>query len=137
MGMRIDPEWAHEKLRIPVAEEGKPALGDSKKAEPPPAAPPVAAASRVVAAAIEPVPVIPDQAAVDAALGAIPPDVLQGAMDTLLAPVLAAIDGASGYEGAMAALSALYPQMDAAKLESLLARAMFAAEVWGAAHGDA
>ena len=139
MGMRIDLEWAHEKLRIPVAEEGKPALGD-KPAAPTPAGPapaPVAAASRVVAAAIEPVPEIADQAAVDAALAAIPSEVLHGAMDTLLAPVLSAIDGADSYEGAMVALSTLYPQMDAAALERLLSRAMFAAELWGAAHGDA
>ena len=37
----------------------------------------------------------------------------------------------------MVALSTLYPQMDAAALERLLSRAMFAAELWGAAHGDA
>lgn len=140
IGMRIDREWAHEKLRIPQAEAGKPALGDAVPTPPkPPASPapaPVAAASVVVAAAMAPEPGIPDQAAVDEALNALPGDVLHGAMAQILAPVLAAIDGADSYEGAMAALSALYPQMDAARLESLLARAMFAAEVWGAAHGD-
>jgi phage gp29-like protein len=142
VGMHIPRDWAHEKLRIPVADDKEPALQiarpdlvvppDMRQRSPAP----TAAASRIVAAAVEAAPSIPEQTAVDDALNALPPEVLQGAMDKMLAPVFAALDSADSYEGGMAALSALYPQMDAAALESLLARAMFAAEVWGAAHGD-
>lgn len=142
VGMHIPRDWAHEKLRIPVADDKEPALQIARPdlVVPPDmrqrSAAPTAAASRIVAAAVEAAPSIPDQTAVDDALNALPPEVLQGAMDKMLAPVFAALDAADSYEGGMAALSALYPQMDAAALESLLARAMFAAEVWGAAHGD-
>jgi len=77
-----------------------------------------------------------DQAAVDTALRALPADAMQSAMAKMLAPVLAALDGADGYDGAMTALAELYPEMDTDALERMLARVMFAADVWGSAHAN-
>jgi phage gp29-like protein len=56
---------------------------------------------------------------------------LQAAMQGLFAPLLQAIDGATNFEDALAAAEGAYPQMDKAKLQSLLARAMFGAEAFG------
>lgn len=143
VGMRIKTEWAHEKLAIPLAGEEdevltvaapaevlnpelRPAPGKNTPVDP-------AALAALSAAAGQ---VIPDQAAVDAALDAIPPEVLQAQMEQIIGPLLAALQGAGGYEEAMAILAGKYPALDAGKLEAMLARAMFAAEVWGAAHGE-
>lgn len=73
-----------------------------------------------------------DQAAIDAALVAISPDVMQAQMEQFIGPLLAALQNAGGYEEAMAVLAGKFPTLDAGKLESLLTRAMFAAELWGA-----
>lgn len=59
------------------------------------------------------------------------PSDLQDAMTGLFEPLLQAIEGASTYEDALAAAEAAYPRMDTAKLQSLLARAMFGAETFG------
>lgn len=79
-------------------------------------------------------PEIPDQAALDAAIDAIPADNLQAMGEAMLAPILALLDAADGFEAALTALATRYPDMDTARLEDLLARAMFAAELWGHAH---
>lgn len=79
---------------------------------------------------------VSDQAAIDAALGAIPPEVLQAQMEQMIGALLDELDRAGGFDAALAILADKYPQLSADKLESLLARAMFASELWGAAHGD-
>lgn len=71
------------------------------------------------------------QAAIDAALQGITDAELQAAVADILGPLLAAIEGADDYQSALAAAEAAYPQMDSAKLQSLLARAMFGAETFG------
>ncbi len=71
------------------------------------------------------------QQAIDDALAAIPDADLQDAMAGLMAPLLAAIDDASSFEEALAAAEAAYPKMDGARLQALLARAMFGAEAFG------
>ncbi len=144
VGMQIPVSWAHDKLRIPepngqeaVLKVATPAdvLKPSMRPEPGKQTPVDPAKLAALSAGGEAV--IPDQAALDAALDAIPPEVLQAQMDQMLGGLLAALEAAGSYEEGMAILAGKYPQLDAGKLESLLARAMFAAEVWGAAHGDA
>lgn len=54
-------------------------------------------------------------------------------MSEALDPVLAAIDGASGYEDALARLAAL-PGMDSARLIDALVKGMFAARAIGDVH---
>lgn len=73
-----------------------------------------------------------DQAALDAAIGEIPPEALQAQMQQILGPILKDLETAGGYEEGMAALANRYPQLDAGRLEKLLAQAMFVAELWGA-----
>lgn len=96
---------------------------------------PVAAGDKNAAAFSETVtPAIPDQAALDAAINAIPAENMQAMSEAMLAPILKLIDEAGSFEEALAALAARYPDMDSARIEDLLARALFAAELWGYAH---
>lgn len=71
------------------------------------------------------------QQAIDQAIAAIPESALQEAMADLLEPLLAAIDAADTYEDALAEAEAAYPSMDKARLQHLLARAMFGGEAYG------
>lgn len=71
------------------------------------------------------------QQAIDDAIAAVKDAELQSAMAGIFEPLLAAIEGADTYEDALAAAEAAYPRMDTAKLQSLLARAMFGAEAFG------
>jgi phage gp29-like protein len=79
----------------------------------------------------EPAGLLAGQRAIDAAVAAMPNEALQAAVEGLLAPLLAAIDGAKSFEEALAAAEAAYPDMDPAKLQHLLATAMFSAEAYG------
>lgn len=78
----------------------------------------------------------PGQVAIDAAIAAVPDAELQAAMRGLLDPLLAAIEASDSYEDALAAAEAAYPRMDKARLQSLLARAMFGAETFGRTEPD-
>lgn len=132
--MRIPLEWAHEKLRIPIAKEDEPLLGSTPTPENNKPAEKIAVATAALSAA----PAAPsDQAALDAALDAIPADALQALSEGMLRPVLAALEAAGGFEEALAALAARFPEMDGARIEEALGRAMFAAEMWGYAHAGA
>lgn len=73
----------------------------------------------------------PDQTALDAAIEAIAPDLLQGQAVTALKPVIAMITASVDYAEVHAALADIFPSMDTQQLEETLARAMFVAEVWG------
>lgn len=73
-----------------------------------------------------------DQAAIDAALTAIPAETMQAQMAQLLSPLFSELENAGGYEAAMELLAGKFPALDAGKLESLLARALFVSELWGA-----
>lgn len=73
----------------------------------------------------------PGQQAIDAAISAVPGADLQEAMAGLVEPLLAAIEGADSFEDALAAAQSAFPKMDVAKLQAILARAMFGAETFG------
>lgn len=73
------------------------------------------------------------QQAIDDALAAIPEADMQEAMAGIMEPLFAAIEASSSYEEALAAIQAAYPKMDTAKLQALLANAMFGAEAFGMA----
>lgn len=135
--------------------------GWRKKAEPPPPAPPAAPGVPGVPGATgapKPAPApgpgatpavapvqfaerdapddAPGQLAIDAAIAAVPDAELQAAMRGLLGPLLDAIDASDSYEDALATAEAAYPRMDKARLQSLLARAMFGAETFGRTEPD-
>ena len=76
------------------------------------------------------------QQAIDDAISAVTDAELQDAMRGVLAPLLAAIDGASSFEDALAQAEAAYPRMDKSLLQSLLARGMFGAETFGRVTND-
>lgn len=81
-------------------------------------------------------PSVPDQAAIDAALDAIPAENMQAMSEAMLEPILKLLDEAGSFEEALAAIAKRYPDMDSTRIEDLLARAMFAAELWGGARRD-
>ena len=73
----------------------------------------------------------PDQTALDAAIEAIAPDLLQGQAVAALKPVLDLIAASADYADVFAALADTFPTMNSQQLEETLARAMFVADVWG------
>ncbi len=72
------------------------------------------------------------QLAVDEAIAAVKDEKLREAMRGVMEPLLQAIEGASSFEEALAAAEAAYPKLDKSALQSLLARALFGAETFGA-----
>lgn len=71
------------------------------------------------------------QIAMDNAASGIPDDALRAQMDKAIKPVMDMISGAASMDDIMKKLSGIYPDMDASGLEDTLARALFAADVWG------
>jgi len=77
--------------------------------------------------------ILSGQAAIDRA-GAAPSDAaLQAQAERVLAPVLELVKGGADYAEIMAKLVEVFPAMDAAGLEELLARAIFVGDLWGRA----
>lgn len=72
-----------------------------------------------------------DQVALDDAISALPPAPLQAAMEQALKPVVQFIQKGGDPQEAMARIADVYPEMDTAFLEDMLARAIFVAEIWG------
>lgn len=140
VGLKVPRAWAQEKLRIPEPGEKDEVLAVARPemAVPPelrqPTAPVQGKAALVAlnAGTGAADPAFPDQTALDDAVNEIPAEALQAQMQQILGPILQDLEAAGGYEEAMAALAARYPEMDASRLEKLLARAMFVAELWGA-----
>ena len=72
----------------------------------------------------------PDQAALDQALNALSGEEIDTAMAEVVKPLLQAIAEHTP-DQVLDLLAAKYPEMNAAKLEEMMARAYFVAEVWG------
>lgn len=127
IGLRIDPEWAHEKLRIPAPPEGKPALGEKVGAgetggEGKPKAALAALAAGTPAPTItEPVAALTDRLAQDAAPAVV------GWLETIRA-MLATAESLEEFE---ARLLAAYGDLDAATLTKLMAEGFAVAELAG------
>jgi phage gp29-like protein len=150
----IPVSWVHEKGRIPVPKDGEATVGgetpDALKDKTKAALAALAAYGFdgkeqhpwvLRSTAVTPVtggnpretPPFADQAALDAAIDAIPPQNLQAMSEALLAPILKLLDEAGDFDQALALLAEQYPRLDTATLEGLLGRAMFAAELHGRA----
>jgi phage gp29-like protein len=78
-----------------------------------------------------------DQVALDAAINALPAEPLQAAMEKALKPVVQFIQKGGDPQEAMARIADVYPEMDTAFLEDMLARAIFVAEIWGRLSAEA
>lgn len=147
IGMRIPVAWAHERLRVPLPEGDEAVLGAPVPAPAPagePATPPApggqptaAPAALSAALALEagapraPDSAAADQAVLDAALANLPGADIHAAMQALLAPAIAALQAGETPDEAGDALLAAFPSLDSGALETLLARAIFVADVWG------
>jgi len=150
VGLKIKRAWAHEKLSIPEPEADdelltvpQPVLGMPPELRPPgglirPGAK-TAANSRMRYVAVmtnERGEVIyPDQHMLDQAVDTLPADRIDDAMAKLLAPVIEAIRNGATPDDAVEQLLAAQPDMDSTEIAELLARAMFAADIWGRIHG--
>lgn len=147
IGMRIPPEWAHDKLRIPQAGEKDPVLA-AAPAQPVPAAPKkdtppakLAALQSSLLAALKAMPqqsqTFPDQLAIDAALSYVSED-LQRQTAQWLKPALAALQATSSPEEALALLGGAHPLVEESDLVEALARVMFVCQLvgWDAVQGE-
>lgn len=145
VGLRIPVAWAQDKLRIPLPEGDEAVLGAPAApaapapggGQPPAKLPPAglaalaalaAGAAGATAAAPE---TDPDQAVLDAALANLPGADIDAAMQAVLAPAIAALRAGETPDQAGDALLAAFPKLDSGALETLLARAIFVADVWG------
>lgn len=134
MGMRIKRGWAHQKLKIPEADEGDDDIlvvprgelavpPEERPRETPPAQP---AKTQLRAQ--------PGAAAQPDTLDQLADDMLaewQEGMGELIDPVQAALAGATSFEDFSRALEAGLAEIQPGKLVDLLARGTFAARVWG------
>jgi phage gp29-like protein len=161
LGMRIKADWAHEKLRIPIADEKDevlksapaPAAPDPNAPPVPPAPPPGAKAQAKLTAELiatlgalkagaegqagddemrGPAPDLSGLKAIDDALAALNAPDLDRQAAGLLEPVVRAIMGADSFEGMQAALDAAIEQQDVGVLATALHRVGFAAHWLGA-----
>lgn len=161
LGMRIKADWAHEKLRIPIADEGDemlrsapaPAAPDPN-APPAPAVPPAPGAKAQAKLTAEliatlgalkagaegeagddemrgPAPDLSGLKAIDDALAALSAPDLDRQAAGLLDPVVRAIMGADSFEGMQAALDAAIELQDVGALATALHRVGFAAHWLG------
>ena len=127
--MDIPAAWAHEKLKIPQAEEGEKVLAAKPQAVAEPAALTASAKAKDGPASSG----YADQDAIDAIQ---PDDALADAAEALLAPLIAEIENGLTPEELQERLGDLYPQLDETRLAELLARAFFIADLWGRAHAE-
>lgn len=122
MGFELDESYVQEKYGQGWKKKKTPAAGDPGK--------PSGTANFSEGSALSE---SAGQQAIDDALAAIPEADMQEAMAGIMEPLFAAIEASSSYEEALAAIQAAYPKMDTAKLQALLANAMFGAEAFGMA----
>lgn len=130
---RIKVEWVHDKLGIPMAEDGDEVLTIAQPDMVLPPAERVKQQAKLAALSTVPVPDddYPDQAALDAAVSSISAETLQAFAQSAIAPVVEMLKQHADPVEAMQALAVIFPDMDTAALQEALARAMFVAEVWG------
>lgn len=134
-GVRIPERWVRQRLGIPDPAEDEPVLGGAQ----PPAAPDteINSAQLVACNAGTADDAPPDQQALDDALAAIPPEMLMRQAWEAASPAMRRVLAAGDYQTALGMLADLYPAMPDDALQDLLARLLFAAQVWGALSAEA
>lgn len=131
MGMRIKREWAHEKLKIPMAGEQDEVLQVARpELTVPPADRPVP--TKPASASLKAQPLAPDAGGdeLDDLAGEMMDD-WEEVLGETLQPIQAALASASSLGEFRDALEGALSQVDPAKLAELLARGQFAARAWG------
>ncbi|MEW6314140.1 MAG: DUF935 family protein [Pseudomonadota bacterium] len=127
MGFRPTLQYIHDTYGGKWAEQTPPPAGGTPL---PPRGEGAAFAESV------PVPEQAAQAALDAAIDNLPDTTLQAHMEQALAPVLALVKGGAEFSEIMGKLAETYPDMDTARLEEMLARAIFVSDLWGRVNAD-
>ncbi len=122
--MDIPAAWAHEKLKIPQTGEGEKVLSVRPQEGPQPPAP-LTAQARTGGGRPDP---YPDQTVID---GMLPEASLSEACADLLAPLMDEIREGMEPAELLVRLGDLYPKMDTAKLQELMARAIMLATIMG------
>ncbi|WP_028536163.1 DUF935 domain-containing protein [Paludibacterium yongneupense] len=148
IGLPITKKWALMKLSIPEAEDGdelltipQPIMALPPEERPLPVKPGQTQARaqlpryRAVMSNDHGEIVYPDQHALDQAADSLPHATLAAGMDTLLAPVITALKAGETPDAAIEALLAAQPSMDDETVATLLARALFVADLWGRVNG--
>jgi len=79
----------------------------------------------------------PDQQALDDVMNALPDAQLAIQMQTLLKPVIDMINKGNDSTDVLGALAEIYPKLDTASLEDLLARLIFTSQLWGRLNANA
>lgn len=134
VGMRIDPAWAHEKLKIPQAADGDPVLTVARPdmVVPPDLRPPAAtdASPQAKLAAMKAVSTHPDEFDLLAATMA---SDWQRVTEPLVSPIERLMEECKTLEEFRARLPQVLEQMDADALVALLASGTFAAHLLGRA----
>ena len=129
----VPAAWAYEKSGIPQPQDGDVIL------RPSPGATPTAPASQQLPVSIaalsqntgDEVASDPAQAAVDSAPGAAFAQSVNGALNTMLAPLMAALSQGQSPADAMETLVTLYPQLSTDELTQLTSQALFTMDIWG------
>lgn len=133
VGLPIGRAHVYERFGIPAPEEDEELVDGPAGAQPGAATWPMTAMRGRVPGAAHAARTDPAQAAVDgladAALGE-----GTGAVQTMLDPIIAAVEAATDYDDLRDRLLAAFPDLDATALEDVLARAMFMAELGGRAN---
>lgn len=123
MGFSMSLEYISERFKIPLPKEGETPLSAPAKAAPP-AAPPARLAAKNAGPALDPGQQYVEEL-VDVALSR------SAVMAPILEPVVRIVREAASYEEMIEAIHARYSGLDDARLQEILAQAMFAANLRG------
>ncbi|GHD63827.1 DUF935 domain-containing protein [Jeongeupia chitinilytica] len=139
LGLKVPTNWVYDKLAIPKPKKDDEVLVAPRPemALPPelrPKEPRAALSYRAVLTNDQDEVVFPDQAALDAV--DLPADAVNAGVEQMLAPMIQAVRNGATPDDAIEALTASYPEMDDTTLSTLLARAIFVADVWGRLNAD-
>jgi len=136
IGMKIKADWAHERLGIPLSEDGDDILTIAQPQMLLPPAERSAVPDVNKAALSQGVPeikpdIFADQVALDAVIEAIAPNMMQDQSADALKSVIQMIANSADYADVHQKLAEIFPSMNTQQLEETLARTMFVADIWG------
>lgn len=123
----LPASWVHKKLGIPVPQKDEEVLRTPASTAAPVALSQQFRRMAVLSSAAE----LSDPAQVALDNGRPVPEAIGGAMDKLLAPLIAALNDGQSPDEALSIVAASYPALDDSELLTLLEQALFVSDVWG------
>lgn len=133
VGLPIGRAHVYERFGIPAPEDDEELVDGPAGAQPAPSPWPMTAMRGRAPGAVHAARTDPVQAAVDGLANAALEEGA-GAVQTMVDPIVAAVEAATDYDDLRDRLLAAFPDLDATALEDVLARAMFMAELGGRAN---